>query len=237
MGAFGNQAVNLDLANTESASPWLKMTTGWDTNVGFIQNAKNLVKNLDPRTLFAEGGMLEGIEEKTNVMPTAEDSQDFLAEKLKQQGKPSMTAADIHKYMYAGDFTDESEGGKNEMAQQFIQGIGGALGESGVDRKIHQGGATQTAWQKYLGEQIKEKAGEDNSTLEMRTPVATAAAPIQPAEVEGQQEVASTESRMDLMLKEYESDIKEQKQFARRRSILDAVNKAKPQGSRFSFRR
>ena len=36
---------------------------------------------------------------------------------------------------------------------------------------------------------------------------------------------------------EYESDIKEQKQFARRRSILDAVNKAKPQGSRFSFRR
>ena len=233
MGAFGNQAVNLDLANDESASPWLKMATGWDTNVGFIQNAKNLVKNLDPRTLLAEGGMFEGIEEKTNVMPTAEDSQTYLAEKLKQQGKPSMTAADIHKYMYAGDFTDESEGGKNEMVQQFIQGIGGDLGVSGVDRKIHQGGATQTAWQKYLGEQIKERAGEDNSTLEMRTPVATAAAPIQPVEVEEQQDVAGAESRMDLMLRESERQMK----FDKRKRIMDVMTKAQPQGARFSFRR
>jgi hypothetical protein len=209
------------------------MATGWDTNVGFIQNAKNLVKNLDPRTLLAEGGMFEGIEEKTNVMPTAEDSQTYLAEKLKQQGKPSMTAADIHKYMYAGDFTDESEGGKNEMVQQFIQGIGGDLGVSGVDRKIHQGGATQTAWQKYLGEQIKERAGEDNSTLEMRTPVATAAAPIQPVEVEGQQEVAGAESRMDLMLRESERQMK----FDKRKRIMDVMTKAQPQGARFSFRR
>lgn len=115
----------------------------------------------------------------------------------------------------------EGDADKNEAVQRFLNNQGHGIG---VDKKIMRGGETQQAWKQYL----QDKFGE-NPTPELRSAPDVEPPDVKPVEIEGKPEQGGIDSRMEAILKK-------QKQFARRRVIMDAVAKARPQGARFSFR-
>lgn len=226
MGPFGNQAVKSGMASNKSAMSFLQ-TLGWDPNKSLLDNIAELAGLSVERA-----GMKKWTGSGSSDQMTGNISQDGGGDEFGQTGQN--LAASLQGYYTGGkNITPEQEvrqdsgGETGPMGEPVITNSDGYKYYHAKDRYDSRTKKNVIMSYKGTGEDQEEAPEVDTGTIlpELEPPGEI--------DVAGKQEQGKIDTRMEVLLRKQ----KRNSQFAQRRAMLDIMVKARPQGTRFSFRR